>query len=1101
MPSNVRQLLENGTPIYPITERSLVIGLQDAPFEYYVLAWDGASTPVVSKIPAGVVVTYNNTNYTGTLAASATTAPYLYLVASTTQAGEYDRYIVTNNGNNTFSWTPVGSTAPVTPVIVDDLVTNDATKALSAKQGKVLKDELSQFEAEVDGKTTFTLGQIDLSSGLPTASTTRAYSPMVPNPGKVYFPTTIKVSPRYYNAQGVYQTFENWNTTGELSLNSNYPLVRVVVAYSNDATIGDASAFNSIVLLKSVESRLLFLEGENGDARINTDFEKGSISISTGNDESNSTRARTGYIQVTPGLRIICANGYKATIRNYDGSKNYISKAVTFETGEFYVSDLLATNAAYIRIIAGYTNDAAVTSVDDFNRNVVVRGNMKVAVDRAVEGIVDQEKEIVSIKSDVTGIQTTISGIQGSITGIQGSITGINKDIDGIVNHITAKVNGDWSAGGIDADGTVRPSSTTRIYTPGYYRPSDVLKVSVNAGYKYSYRWYDANKDIVQVAVSFLTEESVPAHIIPEGAVYFRLVAAYSDDATISSVSDVSGNVYFGVDGISELKKELFYEKNEEWSAGGIDLDGTIRPSSTTRIYTPGLIKLSTIEKVSCDSGYKYSYRWYNADKVYLSGSGWKTEESVPAETKPVNAVYFRLVAAYSDDATIANVSDVSAHEHIIVSNALQTMQNTNDIAEIKGEVGAVYGRLTPYSSASPVGNCSIFAAKQHTFNDGTPPLYEWFLLADPNDNKLYISRDLHHRTYIATFTGDFSYYTFGILDNGDIIVCRLAASLDSESTDANRMNPFVFKASEGWAIQHEVDFGSSLKPCGWLENCGFTTLPDGTAIFCEYTRPTVATANCWKIDGDPLDKTNWTVTKSFTLSGDLDSGFKHCHSVICDHFTGVCYLTTGDDNVGAMVFASDDNGDTWMQLREASNYWCRMLMMTFTKDYIYWAADNPGQHPFFRAERDNDGVLDYTTAEAFATIPGDSDNYFASYGQCYLPEYDAVLLLDRQDSGDSGQVLPIRVITLSDGVIHILGYLTATDGGQIGFRTRFSEWYPVDGLVRVGFGFSTPDHNKNKVCGNKYPINYGKDSVNNLWLKVSKDGSSWSLKIGTYYL
>ena len=154
MPSNVRQLLENGTPIYPITERSLVIGLQDAPFEYYVVAWDGASTPVVANIPAGVVVTYNNVNYTGTLAAGSATAPYLYLVASTTQAGEYDRYIVTNNGNNTFSWTPVGSTAPLTPVIVDNLTTNDATKALSAKQGKALKDELSQFEAEVTDLTT-----------------------------------------------------------------------------------------------------------------------------------------------------------------------------------------------------------------------------------------------------------------------------------------------------------------------------------------------------------------------------------------------------------------------------------------------------------------------------------------------------------------------------------------------------------------------------------------------------------------------------------------------------------------------------------------------------------------------------------------------------------------------------------------------------------------------------------------------------------------------------------------------------------------------------------------------------------------------------------
>lgn len=157
MPSNVRQLLENGTPIYPITERSLVIGLQDAPFEYYVVAWDGASTPVPANIPAGVVVTYNGTDYTGTLAAGSATAPYLYLVASTTQAGEYDRYIVTNNGNNTFTWTPVGSTAPLTPVIVDNLTTNDATKALSAKQGKILGEEVSELRHDVtdlqDGET------------------------------------------------------------------------------------------------------------------------------------------------------------------------------------------------------------------------------------------------------------------------------------------------------------------------------------------------------------------------------------------------------------------------------------------------------------------------------------------------------------------------------------------------------------------------------------------------------------------------------------------------------------------------------------------------------------------------------------------------------------------------------------------------------------------------------------------------------------------------------------------------------------------------------------------------------------------------------------
>lgn len=147
--SNVRQLLDNGVPIYPITDKSLVLGLQDAPFEYYVVAWDGASTPVTANIPAGVVVTYNGTDYTGTLAAGSATAPYLYLVASASQPGEYDRYITTHPGSS-YVWTPLGSTAPVSPVIADDLVTNDSSKALSAKQGKILNDKTSELEAEVD---------------------------------------------------------------------------------------------------------------------------------------------------------------------------------------------------------------------------------------------------------------------------------------------------------------------------------------------------------------------------------------------------------------------------------------------------------------------------------------------------------------------------------------------------------------------------------------------------------------------------------------------------------------------------------------------------------------------------------------------------------------------------------------------------------------------------------------------------------------------------------------------------------------------------------------------------------------------------------------
>jgi len=146
--SNVRQLTDNGVPVYPITDRSLVIGLQDHAFATYVMAWDGASTPVPANIPAGVVVTYNGTDYTGTLAASASTAQDLYLVASGSQPGEYDRYITTHV-SSTYAWNALGSTAIVSPVIADDLVTNDSSKALSAKQGKILGDKTSELEAKV----------------------------------------------------------------------------------------------------------------------------------------------------------------------------------------------------------------------------------------------------------------------------------------------------------------------------------------------------------------------------------------------------------------------------------------------------------------------------------------------------------------------------------------------------------------------------------------------------------------------------------------------------------------------------------------------------------------------------------------------------------------------------------------------------------------------------------------------------------------------------------------------------------------------------------------------------------------------------------------
>ena len=148
MPNTV-QLKKNGQPVFPVTDVSLVMGLAERPLMDAVYAWDGTGTPDITKIPAGVTVEYNSTTYTGTLAASADTTARFYLVPSTTVQGEYDRYL-TDAVSGSYSWKPAGTTAIPTPSIVDNLESTDPTKALSAKQGKVLNEELEGLEAKVN---------------------------------------------------------------------------------------------------------------------------------------------------------------------------------------------------------------------------------------------------------------------------------------------------------------------------------------------------------------------------------------------------------------------------------------------------------------------------------------------------------------------------------------------------------------------------------------------------------------------------------------------------------------------------------------------------------------------------------------------------------------------------------------------------------------------------------------------------------------------------------------------------------------------------------------------------------------------------------------
>lgn len=122
---------KDGTSLYPVTDVSLVVGLQEGAIMESV---------VVSELPT----------------ADATTVGKVYMIPSATVTGEYDRYMTTYS-NSAYTWTQLGSTAIPSPVIADNLTTNDATQALSAKQGKVLNDNMTQLGQKVGEQQTIVL--------------------------------------------------------------------------------------------------------------------------------------------------------------------------------------------------------------------------------------------------------------------------------------------------------------------------------------------------------------------------------------------------------------------------------------------------------------------------------------------------------------------------------------------------------------------------------------------------------------------------------------------------------------------------------------------------------------------------------------------------------------------------------------------------------------------------------------------------------------------------------------------------------------------------------------------------------------------------------
>ena len=722
------------------------------------------------------------------------------------------------------------------------------------------------------------------------------------------------------------------------------------------------------------------------------------------------------------------------------------------------------------------------------------------------DGSITEEK----LAQDVAGI---LSNLQDDVTGVENAIHGVEESVECVPVQMAKNKYIDLSGDTISmSEGHPAYSQETTSYSCGYIscEDGDVFVVTGSGG-NATRLWAFVDDEGTILFVSKANEsENKRTLIAPENSAWF--IVHTSDDS-----------VSYKGDTLNLIKELYIYKKNEEtvdsFEQGSINgTDGSII-SSTTRIHTLDFTPFDDDIIVEVGSNIKWSSRFYSAGgSLNHADDVWTTKNGIIKKTRATD-YSIRLNIAYKNDSTITPNDEI----YVKIYNANKeitdkTLSKAGKIADAQATGEAIINlNAAVTAGSSMIGNASIRAAKTLNFADGTPPLIDWYLIQTV-DSKFYRTKDFIKKEYLFTtrnsgMTGYVSDWSCAILPNNDVLfvadAAGLSTSVNGRLSDANRINPIIFLASENYEKAHIIDFGSSLKPCGWLNNVGFCTLPNGDMVFAEYTRGTVKTANVWKISGDATDPENWTVTWSVNIIDTMDTstpGTKHCHEVMYDFFTGVLYFGTGDSASGSNNFYSTDNGDTWNALYGNDRNRCRRLNFIFTEDKVYWASDSyqEDSHHFFVAERDNNGIIDVENATEISLISGNGQ---ACYGCVYLKSMNLIVMMDRIDVPVTKK-LDWYCYDLETETVEKIGEIGSANNTltALGFRCRFMDFYPVGNEIITGFSPRTTsaneDTNQNKLCGNQGGSSGdGSTRINNLLLYVYKNGTDYSYRAKTMWI
>lgn len=703
----------------------------------------------------------------------------------------------------------------------------------------------------------------------------------------------------------------------------------------------------------------------------------------------------------------------------------------------------------------------------------------------------------------------------------------------------------EWIQGTIAAGTGYNNDSAKRCRSAGYkigstLSPNGYVYVTVANGYKFGTREYTNEHSYVGYELFDGTGFATGTVRVPIVSDHeYRFVVAKTDDTDVSpetlptgilsveyknatdktlSISDKAADAKIVGDVVNELKVEEVTSVTG-WQQGTISYSTGSVSDSSTRCRVRGYLTLqqfkSQIVTVTVASGFKIAIRMWDDGLNYIGShaSDWEVGD---INLNVTEGYHYRFVIAKSDDTSITP-SDIS-DSTVVFSASGYTSATFNHYGKALDSGAA--GRVVKPHTATRNVTSSIVAAKTFTYADGTLPVVDWYLLMDYAGN-MYISKDLRSRFFISFFPYRTD-YKFAIRQNGDIIAVYrnefdATGSYDS-SLDDKRRNPMVALRSENYATWHEVDFGSAIKPTGWIENCGCCVLPNGDIMFAEYTRMSVLwTANLWRIkaSADITLASSWEKLKTFRVAqNDTDAYdetyIEHFHTVQVDPYTGIIYFATGDKGNKSQIWYSKDGGDTWTQQTfvdpdtgdtvTSGPKLFRLLNFNFGKDYVYWSSDDPEEHVVVRAARSANGELDPSSVVILAHIDFISTRP-ATYGSVLFEDLGLMVMLERLDSLLGNSML-FRAFDLKTNTVKNICTIKSATGenAHVGFRTEYTEFEPNDDVIKCGFGVSFDYLNNNAICGNAGGT--FAENINNLSIRISMDADrNVYAKFGTYYI